>query len=47
MDAGGGSKNVPTTGTDFSDAAIVRIPVSIMLSLLFAATYLSTSHTNF
>ncbi|XP_010938128.1 non-specific lipid transfer protein GPI-anchored 15 [Elaeis guineensis] len=45
--SGGGSKNVPTTGTDFSDAAIVKIPVSIMLSLLFTAAYFSTSYTIF
>ncbi|XP_008775111.2 non-specific lipid transfer protein GPI-anchored 19-like [Phoenix dactylifera] len=41
--SGGGSKDVPATGTDFSDGAAVKIPVSSMLSLLFAAAYLSAS----
>lgn len=35
MDAAGGSKDVPKTGTDFSYADTVKIPVWIVFSIVF------------
>ncbi|RWR82197.1 LTP_2 domain-containing protein [Cinnamomum micranthum f. kanehirae] len=40
--SGGGSKAVPTTGGNSSDGSTTTLPISILFTLLFIATYAST-----
>ncbi|XP_010923642.1 non-specific lipid transfer protein GPI-anchored 15 [Elaeis guineensis] len=45
--SGGGSKDVPTTGTNFSDGTTVKIPIWIIFSLVCVVAYFSTTQVTF
>lgn len=41
VDAGGGSKTVPSTGGDSSDGSTTGLPISLLFSLFFITSYAS------